>query len=158
MWNWRISLTRGPWIKHLNRTKYMNNDSLLKMGSCFKRSDYTVLEKTQLIVNFVEKQNEITSINMWHIHVYTGVIYYSNTSNLCFCLFVWGIRDLFTHMEKPSQLRVRNCKFLPMLGTECHWAMWVPSGPRLLRHCASVFNGQLRYPVTLRPTTERFAV
>ena len=42
----------------------MNKDLLRKMGSFIKRSDCTVLEKTQLIVNFVEKQTEITSINM----------------------------------------------------------------------------------------------
>ena len=62
------------------------------------------------------------------------------------CLFVvyHPTREFSTHME-TSPLWAKGCKFWPMLGTRCYWALNVP---RLLWHGPKLCNGHLRPPVS----------
>ena len=67
-------------------------------------------------------------------------------------------RKFFTHIE-TSSLPVKGYTFWPMLGTHDHWAVRVLySVPHALWHGASVYNGNLRGLVTLKPIGERLAV
>ena len=71
-----------------------------------------------------------------------------------FCLlFVCGLSShskIFTHME-TSPLWAKGCKFWPVLGTHCYWAL---NGPRLLWHGPKLCNGHLRGSVTLAHVAE----
>ena len=76
------------------------------------------------------------------------------------CLFVLSFSfhsRIFTHM-KTSPLPVEACKFGPMPGTHRRWQLGFFSVAPLLRHGASVYNGYLRWPVTLTPIAECLAV
>ena len=57
---------------------------------------------------------------------------------------------------ETSLLPVKGCKFLPMLGTYGHCA--VGSMPHLLCHRSSLYNVQLRGPVTLATIAKHLAM
>ena len=74
----------------------------------------------------------------------------------CFGVFV-PLKNFLTHIE-TSLLPVNGCKCRSMLGTHDHWAGRFFSVPHLLWHGTSIYNGNLRGPVTLTPIAEHLAV
>ena len=62
--------------------------------------------------------------------------------------------EFFNHME-TSPLRIKGCKFSPILGTHGHWAVRVFRAPHLLWHASSVYICHLRGPVTFTTVAER---
>ena len=75
----------------------------------------------------------------------------------CFCLFC-PTREFFTYIWKRHNGRWRAANFdlcSALMAIEQRVFFSVP--PHLLWHEASVYNGQLRRPATLKPITERLA-
>ena len=91
------------------------------------------------------------------------IINYGTFVNKFVCLYIWffgggvyrPIRKFFTHIE-TSPLPVKGCKFWPICSTLMAIEQWgFFSVLHLLWHGASVYNGHLRGPMTLKPITER---
>ena len=70
-------------------------------------------------------------------------------SNVCL-LFDWGFssHSIIFHSYETSPLPAKGCKFWPMFGTHGQCAVIILQRAHPLWHGTSVYNGQLREPVT----------
>ena len=84
---------------------------------------------------------EIINVYMLQHQVLRWEIYKFFVYFICLFEVFRPTREFFTLLNM-SPLPVKGCKFLPILGTYGHWAVWVFSVPHLLWHEASVYNGQ----------------